>query len=347
MRDPSFKAIVIIITSTAPVQFTLRGPGTNFIPIHGALDITTSVIRASGPGPPQIINPIPIPTVIPNHVHCPRAIVTTITTHRVPAATFIAAIVMIVISLRRFPPGARTSSGGCPPPRRGARVSNGVVVTNDGGGSGSGDGHEGAAAATTLPALSIAALALPPVMTIPLTPPLPASCSSWVIIIDISDIGDLTMGDSNPSLLLTSTVMVVSINGSNRGRGHPSEDPRRGRRCRVHSLPAPTVAQVRAARRGGGRPSAFVNATLTTAPPRPGPASLLSSTMQSQLDCIRHQGGRVGESLRAAAIAAAGGFIAACGCRRPSACTALAVASQESRDPCNGRMLTASRAVPW
>ncbi len=92
-----------------------------------------------------------------------------------------------------------------------------------------------------------------------------------------------------------------------RGRGHTSGEPRRTHHYLAPSLPSPTVAMNRAARRSSvGRPTTYANATLAAAPPRPGPASLLSSSSLPQPGSDRQQGGRAGTAPRAASRAGIG-----------------------------------------
>ncbi len=119
--------------------------------------------------------------------------------------------------------------------------------------------------------------------------------------------GDATemVVDVTPALLPI-MVMVSSHSSSGCGCGRSSEGPQRSRRCPVHPLPPPTVVEDRAAWHGGDRPAIFVNATLTTMPPRPGPASLLTSSLRPQQGRSTQRGSRVGRSLRAARTAGAG-----------------------------------------
>ncbi len=96
---------------------------------------------------------------------------------------------------------------------------------------------------------------------------------------------------------------MISGTSSNCGRGRTSGEPRRTHHFLAHSLPPPAVAVGRAARRGNGdRPTVFANATLASAPPRPGPASLLTSSPHPQPGCATQRGGRVGTASRAAGM---------------------------------------------
>ncbi len=122
----------------------------------------------------------------------------------------------------------------------------------------------------------------------------------------------LTLPDTAPVVILDVThtllqmVMVGSATSSSGGRGRTSEGPRGDRRYLAHSPPPSAVTVERAARHGIGRPSALVSTALTATPPRPGPASLLASSIRPQQGRIAQRGGRVGESLRAAVAAIAG-----------------------------------------
>ncbi len=117
--------------------------------------------------------------------------------------------------------------------------------------------------------------------------------------------GDAHAVTIDGSRTLLPMVMVNSGSSSVCGRGRTSGGPRRDRRFLAHSPPPSAATVERAARHGIGRPSAFVNAALTTMPPRPGPASLLASSMQPQQGRITQRGSRVGEPLRAAVAASA------------------------------------------
>ncbi len=192
-----------------------------------------------------------------------------------------------------------------------------LLAPTSGVGNGSGDDGK-ATAATTTPTNAIATL----IRLTTTTPIVPRPS----LLRDTGSLPIVHAGIAPALLPVLMIVMVDSRSVSEGGRGRSSEGPRRDRRYPVHSLPPPTVVKVRAARHGGDRPSVFVNTSLTTMPPRPGPASLLSSSMRSQLARIRQRGGRVGGSPRAAVTASAGGCWAGRGRRRASGRDAAAVA---------------------
>ncbi len=87
------------------------------------------------------------------------------------------------------------------------------------------------------------------------------------------------------------------------GRGHTSGGSLGIRHSLDHSLVPPTVVITRAAWCSSGRPSAFANASLVAAPPRPDPVSLLSSSTRPQHGRVRQLGGRAGSAPRAARAA--------------------------------------------
>ncbi len=107
----------------------------------------------------------------------------------------------------------------------------------------------------------------------------------------------------NDSSLLPMVVIAANGNISIGGRGRLSGAPQGDYRLANHSRLPPTVVGSGSAGRGGDRPSVFVEVLSTATSPRPGPASLLSPSLQPQPGCRRQQGSRVGGSLRAAEIA--------------------------------------------
>ncbi len=153
------------------------------------------------------------------------------------------------------------------------------------------DGREddvGAAAVTTVNPDTITTF----IQIIPTTPAPPSSHPRD------ADGAPLVHANGAPALL--PMPMIVTANcSSTGGRGHPSGGPRRARQFVDHSPPPPTVVVDRAAWRSGGRPTAYANTSLVAAPPRPGPASLLSSSKWPQPGHISQRGGRAGTALRA------------------------------------------------
>ncbi len=65
------------------------------------------------------------------------------------------------------------------------------------------------------------------------------------------------------------------------------------------SPPPPTVVEGRAAMHGGGRPTAHATEGMTTVLPRPGPASLLSTSPRPQPGRVARLCGRAGHARRA------------------------------------------------
>ncbi len=163
-----------------------------------------------------------------------------------------------------------------------------VVVwpTSDGG---SGRVDDSAAAVMTNEIETTANVLPDPSTTSPRHPSLPHDASGTPLV----------HAGINPALLLIPMDMIASRTNSSGGRGHTSEGPRRTRHFADHSLPPPTVVVVRAAKRGGDRPAVFADTTSATTLPRPGPASLLSSSMWPQRGHIPQQRGRAGTAPRA------------------------------------------------
>ncbi len=164
----------------------------------------------------------------------------------------------------------------------------GVVPPPTSGGA-DGGGDERAAAATKLPLNAVTTIN-GHASTIP---PMTISSSR-----DVDNARILRAG-MTPTLL-PMVMMDVSLTFSTSGRGHTSEGLQGDRQLGDHSLPPPTAVVARAARHGGGRPSAFANTALATVPPRPGPASLLPSSLRPQRGRRAQRGGRVDDVLRAA-----------------------------------------------
>ncbi len=109
---------------------------------------------------------------------------------------------------------------------------------------------------------------------------------------------DDTIGDAVSSLLpSTANGHSISMEGCRRSRS--SGGPLRVPRMSDCSLPPPAVVEGRAALRGGGRPPAHAPKVMTTARPRPGPASLLSALPRPQLGRVTVLGGRAGVARRA------------------------------------------------
>ncbi len=229
-------------------------------------------------------------------------------------ATVIAAIVMIPVipppiigkgwHLTLPVPLAPASVGGCPFVAM-ALAGDVVAATlpTSGGVDGEGGIRDDIRAAATTTAL-VKAITTPMISIPAPTTSLPPASSSHHHSDATAMVGDVT-----PALL---PIMTMLSSGSNSGGGcgRSSEGPQGDRRYPVHSLPPPTVVADRAAWHGVGRPSAFVNSALTTMPPRPGPASLLSALLRPQPGRITQHGSRVGGPLRAARKASAGQSVA-------------------------------------
>ncbi len=162
-----------------------------------------------------------------------------------------------------------------------------VPFPTSGGGDGGGDDH--AAAITTPLSNAITTSTEHASTTLPLI----------ILPRHNSDDAPLVRAGITPALL-PMVIRIVSSSISISGRDHASEGLRGDRQLVGHSPPLPAAAVDRAARHGGGRPSAFANTALATVPPRPGPASLLPSSLQPQRGRIPQQGGRVGGVPRAA-----------------------------------------------
>ncbi len=165
---------------------------------------------------------------------------------------------------------------------------------------GVGDGgplDEEAAAVTTMRPAAVTTSFVPS-STIP-SRPYAHPTSSWAMPIDACC---ATTRGNDSSLLL---IVMIAANGniSIGGRGRLSGAPQGDYRLANHSRLPPTVVGSGSAGRGGDRPSVFVEVLSTATSPRPGPASLLSPSLQPQPGCRRQHGGRVGGSLRAAEIA--------------------------------------------
>ncbi len=166
------------------------------------------------------------------------------------------------------------------------------------GGGSDGGSNDAAAAATTSHEIAFTTF-----ITIPFTTHVPFSSrprdADHGPLVHDSDVA------STPALLPI-IVMMSSNSASSGDRGRSSEGPRGDRRCPAHSLPPPAVVEVRVAWHGVGRPTANVNATLPTMPPRPGPASLLSALRRPQPGRVTQHGSRVGGPLRAAGTGSTG-----------------------------------------
>ncbi len=106
----------------------------------------------------------------------------------------------------------------------------------------------------------------------------------------------------NAPALLPMAMIMISRSNSRSGRGRASGGPRGARQLVDHSLPPPAVVVVRAARHSSDRPSILTSTSLVAVPPRPGPASLLPSSLRPQPGRHTQRGGRAGQALRAAGI---------------------------------------------
>ncbi len=219
------------------------------------------------------------------------------------------------------PPSA--SGGGCAIVR--VAVARGVVVfepfpTTGGGVDGGGD-EVGAAAATTSQIEAITNI-LPIIPTIPFPP---------IILPSDANQPPIVRANIAHTLLPMAMIVIASHTISSGGRGRPSGGPRGARHFVDHSLPPPTVVVDRAAWHGSDRPSVFANTTLVAVPPRPGPASLLSSSMRPQPGRIAQRGGRAGSALRAAGTTGRGNASADDGLLSAGALVATHAAIQVSR----------------
>ncbi len=170
-----------------------------------------------------------------------------------------------------------------------------VSLPTTGGGDGRGD--ELAAAATTTPSDAITTF-IHHASTIPSAPfPFPDDARDAWLLATIALI-------VAPTLL--PLMVMISANCSRSDRGRTSGGPLRDRRTSVRSSPMPTVALVEVARRGIDRPTVSFDCSANATPPRPGPASLLSPSLQPQPGCSAQRGGRVGIRHRAARKTAVG-----------------------------------------
>ncbi len=107
-----------------------------------------------------------------------------------------------------------------------------------------------------------------------------------------------------PTLLpMMSMISTSTFSGDRRCS---SGGPLRDRRIRIYSPPLPAVAEDGVAWCGSDRPTVLFDTSSKATPPRPGPASLLSSSLRPQPGHRMTRGGRVGVRLRAAGTAGAG-----------------------------------------
>ncbi len=213
---------------------------------------------------------------------------------------------MIITPVRHHgypPPVAAVLRGGAPscpcPALVGVAVADGVVSDHPPSTSGHVDNDgiqdERAAASTTDDTATFASASHLPIPTTPalLADPPPDAIPTSAIL------------DGAPALLPMSMV-IGSLSFSVGERRCSSGGPRKDRRTRTYSPPLPTAAVFGVAWRGIDRPSVLFNAALNATPPRPGPASLLPSSLQPQLGHSMPRGGRVGVRPRAAGTASAG-----------------------------------------
>ncbi len=128
--------------------------------------------------------------------------------------------------------------------------------------------------------------------------PLPPGSSSSVptMLIDDSHGGTDSDHKDGDSSLLPFPAGDVSINSSNCRRDGRSRVPLGVPSMSRRSPPPPTAVEGGAARRGVGRPAARVASDASTSPPRPGPASLLSSIQCPQQGHATNGAGRAGHS---------------------------------------------------
>ncbi len=143
-------------------------------------------------------------------------------------------------------------------------------------------------------------------------------------------------------------MVMISTNSSRSDRGRASGGPLRDRRISVRSSPMPTVTLAKVARRGIDRPTVSFECASNATPPRPGPASLLSPSLQPQPGCSAPRGGRVGIRHRAARTAAVGDEYASVWAVRRGTGTpdAIALVSQETTVTENRREAARLDATP-
>ncbi len=253
----------------------------------------------------------------------------------IPAATFITAIVMTHPS---------RISRNLSPPLAGVlfvamALAHGVIpipAPRTGGGGGDSGAQVVRATATIIPFVVTVTNSIP--RSIPLAPYLqthPGAGPPPAIILD-----------GNPSLL--PMILMISNSTSAGDRRCSSGGPLRDRRIRIHSPPLPTVAEVGVAWHGSDRPSALFDATSNATPPRPGPASLLSSSLRPQPGHSMPRGGRVGIRLRAARTASAGArCVNVCAGRRTTGIPdPVTLVAQEKVNVVSSGPYTPSRAAP-
>ncbi len=171
----------------------------------------------------------------------------------------------------------------------------GVEATSGGGAGSGGVPDEGAAATTTFPPFAITDPASPFPTTMILS-----SISSSVPTLLIDDSNFDSRPDSDASSLLRMAMVEGDGSSSVSGSGHSRSS---GGSLGFHRIAdcspsPPAVAGSRAARRSDDRPTVCAMILMAAAPPRPGPASLLSSSERPQPGRVTLLGGRAGSARR-------------------------------------------------
>ncbi len=137
-------------------------------------------------------------------------------------------------------------------------------------------------------------------MTVDVPPPPCPSSKVPTMLIDNGNVGtDKDHRDGDHSSLLHSTAGDVSVSCSGCRRDGWSRVPLGVPSISRRSPPPPTAVEGGAAQRDDGRPAAHVANDEVTSRPRPGPASLLSSTQCPQQGHVTTGAGRAGHARRA------------------------------------------------
>ncbi len=115
----------------------------------------------------------------------------------------------------------------------------------------------------------------------------------------LTDNGHVKTDDGSNSSLLRTATDGISLNYSGGRRSRLSGLPLGAHRIADYSPLPPTAVESGAARRSGDRPTVIAEVLSVTASPRPGPASLLTSSGRPQQVRLRLRGGRAGSAHRA------------------------------------------------